>query len=423
MKEFILFKSFEKSSIFRSFTALAENNGESAPLSSTEITGELINLACEYGLKGNLWHAYLALLLATDENPYTLSSEMRDGAEGSLEDALIRDLGNIKSCFRYDLEEMGKNWGSHLHLILSDYKEPESHVPDLFGDRVSELAGRLYRCLNGREFLNELKSFYKKYGVGDFARFRAFTVNTTDPVQTGLDGVKNLKNASIDDIVGMDLQKKKLLDNTEAFMSGRKANNVLLFGDAGTGKSTLVKALINLYMDRGLRIIEIRKHQYSRLNDLIKKLSERNYKFIIYMDDLSFEDSETEYKNLKAVIEGGLEKKPDNVLIYATSNRRHLIHEGFSDRLDRSSTDDIHESDTVQEKLSLSARFGERIYFGRPSKKEFDHIVTELAKRRGIRVDEKTLLSEANKWELSHGGLSGRTAEQFIDYIEGVSEI
>ena len=137
------------------------------------------------------------------------------------------------------------------------------------------------------------------------------------------------------------------------------------------------------------------------------------------MDDLSFEDTETEYKYLKAVIEGGLEKKPDNILIYATSNRRHLVHEGFSDRLDRRDTDDIHESDTVQEKLSLSARFGVTIYFGRPMKKEFETIVKTIAERRGVNMPEKELLLEANKWELSHGGMSGRTAEQFIDYLLG----
>ena len=153
---------------------------------------------------------------------------------------------------------------------------------------------------------------------------------------------------------------------------------------------------------------------------MIAQIKNRNYKFIIYMDDLSFEEFEIEYKYLKAVIEGGLEKKPDNILIYATSNRRHLVRETFRDKADRD--EELHTNDTVQEKLSLVARFGVTIYFGRPEKKEFQVIVKELAVRNGIDMPEDELLLEANKWELSHGGKSGRTAQQFIDYLLGKKE-
>ena len=150
---------------------------------------------------------------------------------------------------------------------------------------------------------------------------------------------------------------------------------------------------------------------------MISQIKNRNYKFIIYMDDLSFEDFEIEYKYLKAVIEGGMEKRPENVLIYATSNRRHLIRENYTDK--EEIRVDMHTGDTVQEKLSLAYRFGVTIYFGKPSPKEFQTIVTTLAKRAGIDMPEEELLSEANKWELSHGGISGRTASQFIDYLLG----
>ena len=152
-------------------------------------------------------------------------------------------------------------------------------------------------------------------------------------------------------------------------MEGRRANNCLLFGDAGTGKSSSIKAIANEYYNRGLRVIEIYKHQFQDLNDVITQIKNRNYKFIIYMDDLSFEDFEVEYKYLKAVIEGGLEKKPGNVLIYATSNRRHIIREKFSDKEDR--RDDLHSSDTVQEKLSLASRFGVTIFLHRRTKRSF----------------------------------------------------
>ena len=190
-----------------------------------------------------------------------------------------------------------------------------------------------------------------------------------------------------------------------------------MFGDAGTGKSSSIKGIANEYYDKGLRIIEVYKHQFQDLNDVIAQIKNRNYKFIIYMDDLSFEDFEIEYKYLKAVIEGGLEKKPENVLIYATSNRRHLVREKFSDKEER--RDDLHSSDTVQEKLSLVARFGVTIFFAAPDKKEFQNIVKVLAERYRVTMPEEELLLEANKWELAHGGLSGRTAQQFIDYLLG----
>ena len=219
-------------------------------------------------------------------------------------------------------------------------------------------------------------------------------------------------------MIGYETAKARLVENTEAFIEGRPANNVLLYGEAGTGKSSSIKAIANQYFDRGLRIIEIYRHQFRDLNDVIGQIKGRNYRFIIYMDDLSFEEFETEYKYLKAVIEGGLEKKPSNVLIYATSNRRHLVRESFRDR-DGDALYDKHGGDTVNEKLSLAGRFGLSIYFGSPEFDEFQHIVAELAKRHGIDMDEKTLRSEATKWQMRHGGLSGRTAQQFIDSLLG----
>ena len=218
----------------------------------------------------------------------------------------------------------------------------------------------------------------------------------------------------------MKSRKKKLVDNTKAFVEGRRANNVLLFGDSGTGKSTSIKAIINEYYDEGLRMIEIYKHQFKDLSTVISLIKNRNYRFIIYMDDLSFEEFEIEYKFLKAVIEGGVETKPDNVLIYATSNRRHLIKETWADRSDVKVDNGMHQSDTMQEKLSLVNRFGVTINFSKPSQKEYFNIVTELARKHPeITLSDEQLCAEANKWELSHGGISGRTAQQFINYLLG----
>ena len=197
------------------------------------------------------------------------------------------------------------------------------------------------------------------------------------------------------------------------------ANNCLLFGDAGTGKSTSIKAIVNEFYDQGLRMIEIYKHQFKDLSNVIAAVKNRNYKFIIYMDDLSFEEFEIEYKFLKAVIEGGVETKPDNILIYATSNRRHLIRETWSDRNDVQQDEGMHRSDTMQEKLSLVNRFGVTINYSKPSQKEYFDIVIHLAAKSGIKMSEDELKAEANKWELSHGGISGRTAQQFIYYLQG----
>ena len=225
---------------------------------------------------------------------------------------------------------------------------------------------------------------------------------------------------TLDDLVGYESQKQKLIENTEAFVHGRQANNVLLFGDAGTGKSTSIKAILNQYYAQGLRMIEVYKHEFQYLSRIISEIKNRNYRFIIFMDDLSFEEFEIEYKYLKAVIEGGLETKPENVLIYATSNRRHLVRETWSDRSDMSQ-DELHRSDTMQEKLSLAGRFGVSIGFYRPSQKEYFEIVTELAKEYPqISLSQEELLQKANQWELSHGGISGRTARQFIDHLAGV---
>ena len=284
---------------------------------------------------------------------------------------------------------------------------------------ICHLAVKLAGDRTPEEMKDTLTEFYRDYGVGRFGLHKAFRV-VRKKGGAQIVPIQNIAHVHLDDLVGYEIAKKKLIENTEAFVEGRKANNCLLFGDAGTGKSSSIKAIANEYYDAGLRIIEVYKHQFQDLNDVITQIKNRNYRFIIYMDDLSFEDFETEYKYLKAVIEGGLEKKPENVLIYATSNRRHIIREKFSDKEDR--RDDLHSSDTVQEKLSLASRFGVTIFFASPDKKEFQNIVRVLAGRYGIAMPQEELLLEANKWELSHGGLSGRTAQQFIDYLLGKKE-
>ena len=286
-------------------------------------------------------------------------------------------------------------------------------------EKVQALSSRMEQARDVEGFFTAVTEFYRDYGVGMFGLNKAFRIQDRTDSKLVFLPINNMDKVMLSDLVGYEIQKKKLVDNTRAFVEGKKANNVLLFGDSGTGKSTSIKAIVNEFYDQGLRMIEIYKHQFKDLSNVIAAVKNRNYKFIIYMDDLSFEEFEIEYKFLKAVIEGGVETKPDNFLIYATSNRRHLIRETWSDRNDVQQDEGMHRSDTMQEKLSLVNRFGVTINYSKPSQKEYFDIVIHLAAKSGIKMSEDELKAEANKWELSHGGISGRTAQQFIYYLQG----
>ena len=371
-----------------------------------------------YGFEGNLWHCFLAFCLANNENAYTTSCEITGAAGGSLDRLAREDFKIFKALFDYDIHDLAPA-GVWDQLASYESGQKGSRVFNKrIRDRIVSLAVNLKESADVEEFQDHVEEFYREFGVGKFGLNKAFRIVEKDGGQAVvIDPIINVEHVYFDNIVGYQLQKQKLIENTEAFVEGREANNVLLFGDAGTGKSSSVKAVLNEYYSRGLRIIEVYKHQFKALSDVLEQIKDRNYKFIIYMDDLSFEDYELEYKYLKAILEGGLGKRPDNVLIYATSNRRHLIREKFSDK--RELDDELHNNDTVQEKLSLASRFGVTIYFGSPDKREFETIVKALADRYHLDMPEQELYAEANKWELSHGGLSGRTAAQFITHLLG----
>lgn len=387
-----------------------------------ECIHSLLEIAGNHGFYGNLWHCYLTNLLVNNENSYSRACEIRGKIEGTINEAVLHDIVIFKEFYDYDFRDMAEFLGVDAFFLITDYKssDGESKVYNSrIRERICSLAVKFTKDHTPEEMKDTLTEFYKDYGVGKFGLHKAFRV-LHDESGVHIVPIRNIAHVYLHDLVGYEIPKKKLIDNTEAFVEGRKANNCLLFGDAGTGKSSSIKAIANEYYEQGLRIIEIYKHQFRDLNDVITQIKNRNYKFIIYMDDLSFEDFEVEYKYLKAVIEGGLEKKPENVLIYATSNRRHLVREKFSDKEER--RDDLHSSDTVQEKLSLVSRFGVTIFFASPDKKEFQNIVRVLAERYGINMPEEELFLEAGRWELAHGGLSGRTAQQFIDYLLGKKE-
>ena len=426
VKELILYRDLENGQILLDMTWILEHLEKKEQISEVRdrffsCMHDLVELAGNYGFENNLWHNYLTFLLVNNENIFSTACEIRGVTEGSLLSLARHDFAIFRELFACDFTELERMLQAGVFEEFLHYARTES-TGKLFNrrirDRICELSDQLANAETLEVFTEYMVSFYKEFGVGKLGLHKAFRVaHVGDDVQ--IEPITNIAHVKLEDLVGYELQKKKLIDNTEAFGEGRSANNCLLFGDAGTGKSSSIKAILNRYYDRGLRIIEVYKHQFQDLNEVIAQIKNRNYKFIIYMDDLSFEEFEIEYKYLKAVIEGGLEKKPDNILIYATSNRRHLIKESFRDNEELHG--DLHSNDTIQEKLSLVSRFGVTIYFGSPDKKEFQQIVRTLAERNGIDMPEDQLLLEANKWELSHGGLSGRTAQQFVDYVLGTA--
>lgn len=430
-KNLILYKHFENEKLFYDFTWIMENyendyyNREDIEALLYECLQQLMELAASHGFEGNLWRAFLTFLLVNNENAYSCACEIRGAAEGSVNEVARHDFAIFQEYYDFDLQKILDFFCVDCAQAVLAYRgtgENGRIFNKRIRDRIEELAGHLEQAENTAQFQSAVTAFYKDFGVGKLGLHKAFRIQHLQNAQeeVSIVPITNIAHVKLSDLVGYELAKQKLLDNTEAFVQGKKANNCLLYGDAGTGKSTSIKAIANQYYDRGLRLIEIYKHQFCDLNEVIAQIKNRNYKFIIYMDDLSFEEFEIEYKYLKAVIEGGLEKKPENVLIYATSNRRHLIREKYADK--EEVREDMHTSDTVQEKLSLYARFGVTIYFGAPDKKEFQKIVRELAQMHGVKMDTEELLLEANKWELSHGGLSGRTAQQFINYLLGKQE-
>ena len=419
--ELILYRRLNEEPLFQKMTDLISLNAEGSRVGEVcECVRDLIELAERCGFEGNLWHCYLADLLVNEENAYSLACELREEPTGTIIDTVSRDFEILKYYYDVDLSVVAQNLSAPQLLLVLDYRRDE-RSGRMYNHRISghinTLAKDMAVAKDAEAMRKVVAAFYQSFGVGKFGLHKSFRI---EPSENGvsIEPIRNIAHVKFDDLVGYDGAKKKLRDNTDAFVAKRPANNCLLFGDAGTGNSSSIKAMTNEYYEKGLRVIEINKYQFQYLSSVISQIKSRGYRFVIYMDDLSFEDHETDYKYLKAVIEGGLEKKPENVLIYATSNRRHLIRENYSDKED----EDMHTGDTVQEKLSLAYRFGVTIYYGRPDKKEFQTIVETLAGRYGITMPKEDLLLEANKWELSHGGLSGRTASQFIDYLRGIAQ-
>ena len=366
-----------------------------------EIASLLVERAERLGLSGNLYRAYLIYLLAHEPNLISTTLETNGGKIGeSLREIFIHDVEILLPILR------GELW-SDLK-ILNLYKPTVKNSDEAF----NELMRHLENLFDANEIAAAFIEHWRRFGYGDIATYRAFRWDKE------LVGVRHFETIRLEDLIGYVHQKELLKGNTTAFIEGKPANNVLLVGARGTGKSSGVKALVNEYYQQGLRLVQITKPQLKSLPDLMETLRKfLSKRFIIFLDDLSFEESEAEYKYLKSAIEGGVESRPENVLIYATSNRRHLIRETWRDRGD--DHDELYRDDSANETISLSDRFGLIIHYYAPTQAEYLEIIRSMLKRRGVELDAETLRLEGLRWEMSHSGRNGRTAQQFVNHYLG----
>ena len=344
------------------------------------------------------WTDYLLEAVLEDENAYVTGyAAMGNTGNAVMEKAVESELAFLESLGTATLDDLlggvDDEEVPELFENLPRWEVREADFAAEYADRMSHISTR---------------------GYGMFASHRMFTVE-----DGALVPVKHPDPQTLDDLPGYEREREKIIENTEALLEGRPANNILLYGDAGTGKSSAVKAIANEYADRGLRLVEIKKSQLFELPEVLETLSSNPLKFIIFIDDLSFTTNDRDFAALKAILEGSVFGRNSNIVVYATSNRRHLVKETLEDR----SGTDIHENDTRQELMSLSARFGLVITFMQPDRERYAHIVLELARKAGIEEDEDSLIMRAERFAIRSGGRSPRAAKQFIDLVQAGVEV
>ncbi len=366
---------------------------------------------------------YIIEKIIFDENIFSLN------LNETLIEVVKKDLRNLMSIAEFTSKDLKAYSIKHIS-DSEDYKEDILALPDWnngfeidkkYPQSIINLINVFNEGSNWGQSVLELLEFHEKFGTGEFAKYKAFTWEEIKGTRV-MRGIENPDPIELTDLIGYEVKRKTIIENTEQFLNGYPANNMLLYGDRGTGKSSTVKALINKYYVEGLRIIEVPKEYLSDFPEIIRGLEKRPQKFIIFIDDLTFEEGETGYTALKAVLEGSVEAKPHNVVIYATSNRRHLVKEYFHERKGLGSSDpneEVHASDSIQEKLSLADRFGITVVFSAPNQDEYLEIIKGLVKNRDIDIDREELKEKALEWERRHNGRSPRTARQFVDYLEG----
>ncbi|MDR1133049.1 MAG: ATP-binding protein [Synergistaceae bacterium] len=378
-----------------------------------EAASHMIAEAERYSYSGDLWEIQFALAVAGAENPLTSAYE-RMSVSKDIFGMLAQDLW-MQHKIVTSVKEIVSGALQYAPLLrVSNFAPRKKNLAlgiSQARDAVTALAARFAAAVSPEDMASALADFCSTCGAGKFALSGAFVWDSSRQL---LEPIDDLDPSTLDSLVGYETQKRALLSNTESFLEGNPSNNALLFGDSGTGKSSSVRALLNEpdFVRRGLRMVELRHDQFAEIPALLKELRKRNYRFILFMDDLSFEEFETGYKHLKALIEGGLERKPDNVIVYATSNRRNIVREVWSERAE--SIDDVHGWDTMQEKHSLADRFGLSIWYPSVVRGDYLSIVKVVAEEMGLVMNSSEMETLAMRWELERGGFTGRTARQFV---------
>lgn len=372
---------------------------------------------------------YIINKIVFDENPFSFklqTVECRD-SQRAIDKAVCHDLKGLQLVAKLDPSilkaEMAKLFESQGNLPIIEgmpswllESEPTSSL-----DHIQRMKDRFTTCQHWDECLDDLRAFHKTYGCGIYARYIAFVWEKKNG-QGSLKGIDSPDDITLNELVDYQNVRAKVIENTLQFLEGSPSNNVLLYGDRGTGKSSTVKAILNEYHSHGLRMLEVPKAYLADFPLIIRHLKARPQKFIIFVDDLVFGDNEENFTSLKAVLDGGVECKTPNIVIYATSNRRHLVKEYFSERAGLQSgnhDDEVHAGDTMQEKLSLADRFGISVVFSSPDQNQYLKIVDGIAANRHLEIDTERLHREALQWALSYNGRSARTARQFVDWLEG----
>ena len=373
----------------------------------------------------DLYKEHLLNLIAADENLFSLASEKYQFEE--LDKLLLKDAAKdmelLKLVYECNLVAIGQQLAAdremgefvpQIETLVREETVGEGYPAYYFTNREN-LKKVFSERADWKSNLRELHMYYRQTGSGNFGRYWAFKWNALADGRKGLVGVSNPDPIHLDDLVGCEDQKAEIVRNTKQFIHGYSANNMLLYGDRGTGKSSTIKGLVHLFGAEGLRIIEVSKHDLLAIHHIVEAVEGRAQKFIIFIDDLSFEEDETEYKELKALLEGSIARPPVNVLVYATSNRRNLVREYFSDR----EADEVGRQDTYQEKLSLADRFGIKLVYAAPDKQDYLKTVEAIAAKEGIKIERSELHELALRWALWHNAPSGRTARQFINDLKG----
>lgn len=355
--------------------------------------------------KNQSWQDYIITKILLDNNPFSQQVQVNklESISPSLITAVKQDLAILQNIYQYTTKQI-----SEWTQIFS-----QNSLTPIAWNCPNSLNTFLHHQNNWTEALSDLADYYRQNGAGIFAEYHALCWE-----EEKLVGIANPDPVQLATIVGYDFQKKELIKNTEFLLAGYPALHVLLYGSRGSGKSSLVKGLLAKYSQQGLRLVEVSKSKLKDLPLIVEQLRNLPQKFIIFVDDLSFEEDDDAFKALKVVLEGSLTARATNVVVYATSNRRHLIREFFSDRPRPSDNEEVHAWDTVQEKLSFSDRFGLTLTFEPANQDTYLTIINHLAKQANINLTQEELEFRAKQWATRHNGRSGRTARQFIDYLQ-----